>query len=141
MGGAQVMLRNVGVLGRSSRIGLRLLMLEMMVSVAWCYLLAIFSAGAIFHVTVTLAAGSVPTITAGDGALILTGLCLLQFVVGTFMDHRYDPTAWRAVILIPFYPAAFWILQFVATLVAYPRVLIRRRGRPATWISPDRGHP
>jgi len=141
MGGAQVMLRNVGVLGRSSRIGLRLLMLEMMVSVAWCYLLAIFSAGAIFHVAVTLATGSVPTITAGDGALILTGLCLLQFVVGTFMDHRYDPTAWRAVILIPFYPAAFWILQFVATLVAYPRVLIRRRGRPATWISPDRGHP
>jgi len=141
MGGAQVMLRNIDVIARSPSIGLRILMLEMIASVVWCYLLAIFSAGAIIHATLTLASGVIPIVTVGEGALILLALCLLQFTVGTLIDHRYDPTAWRSVIFIPIYPAAFWILQFAATLVAYPKVLTRRRGRPATWISPDRGHP
>ena len=138
MGGAQVMLRNVDVLVRAPHAGLRLLMMEMIASVLWCYLLALVSVGSLLHIVTTLLAGGTPEITVGGGALILLLLCLLQFAVGTLMDHRYDPTAWRSVM---FYPAAFWILQFATTLVAYAKVLSRRRGRPAIWISPDRGHP
>lgn len=141
MGGAQVMLRNIDVIARSPSMGLRILMLEMIASVVWCYLLAIFSTGTLINTAIALASGVTPVVAIGEGALILLVLCLLQFTVGTLIDHRYDPTAWRSVIFIPFYPAAFWILQFAATLVAYPKVLTRRRGRPATWISPDRGHP
>lgn len=141
MGGAQVMLRNVDVLVRAPHAGLRLLMMEMIASVLWCYLLALVSVGSLLHIVTTLLTGGTPEITVGGGALILLLLCLLQFAVGTLMDHRYDPTAWRSVMFIPLYPAAFWILQFATTLVAYPKVLARRRGRPATWISPDRGHP
>lgn len=142
MGGAQVMFRNLDVLVLAPpRSGLRILMLEMIVSVIWCYLLAILSTIALISLAGTLTDSVIPHFAVGAGALILLTLCLLQFTVGTLMDHRYDPTAWRSVIFIPIYPAAFWILQFAATLVAYPKILTRRPGRPATWISPDRGHP
>jgi biofilm PGA synthesis N-glycosyltransferase PgaC len=33
----------------------------------------------------------------------------------------------------------FWIINIAATVVAYPRVLARRGGKRARWISPDRG--
>ncbi|MFM7395912.1 MAG: poly-beta-1,6-N-acetyl-D-glucosamine synthase [Gammaproteobacteria bacterium] len=141
MGGAQVMLRNADVLVRSPHVGLRVLMLEMMASVAWCYLLAVVSIIALVNIMSALFMTGSLTLTVGNGAWILLVLCLLQFSVGTLMDHRYDPTAWRSVMLIPLYPAAFWVLQCATTLVAYPKILARRRGRPATWISPDRGHP
>lgn len=141
MGGAQVMLRNLEVLVRSPHAGLRVLMIEMIASVVWCYLLGVVSVVALAHIVSTLVMGGIPTIELGGGVWILLALCLTQFGVGTLMDHRYDPSAWRSVLLIPLYPAAFWAMQFATTLMAYPKVFARRRGRPATWISPDRGHP
>ena len=141
MGGAQVMLRNLGVLYRSPHAGLRVLMIEMIASVGWCYLLGLVIVAALIHVITTILGGAMPQLTVGVGGLILLGLCLIQFSVGTLMDHRYDPTAWHSVIFIPLYPAAFWVLQLATTLVAYPKVFARRRGRPATWVSPDRGRP
>ena len=141
MGGAQVMLRNLDVLIRSPHAGLRLLMIEMIASVAWCYLLGLVSLVALAHIGSTIVTGGIPTVAVGSSVWILLVLCLTQFGVGTLMDHRYDPTAWRSVMLIPLYPAAFWAMQFATTLMAYPKIFARRRGRPATWISPDRGNP
>jgi len=141
MGGAQVMLRNLDVLIQSPHAGLRVLMIEMIISVVWCYLLGLVSVVAFIHIFSMMLTGGIPTIVVGEGVWILLLLCLTQFVVGSLMDHRYDPTAWRAVMLIPLYPAAFWAMQLATTVIAYPKVLVRRRGRPATWISPDRGHP
>jgi len=141
MGGAQVMLRNLDVLIRSPYAGLRLLMIEMIASVAWCYLLGLVSLVALAHIGSTIVTGGIPTVAVGSSVWILLVLCLTQFGVGTLMDHRYDPTAWRSVMLIPLYPAAFWAMQFATTLMAYPKIFARRRGRPATWISPDRGNP
>jgi biofilm PGA synthesis N-glycosyltransferase PgaC len=82
-----------------------------------------------------------PSTLASAGTLSLISLFLLQFSVGVMMDHRYDRDAWRSVTLIPLYPAVFWILQFLTIIVAYPMLLARQAGRPATWISPDRGEP
>jgi biofilm PGA synthesis N-glycosyltransferase PgaC len=47
----------------------------------------------------------------------------------------------RDLVWSIWYPLAFWLLQFATTIVAYPLVLMRRRGKPATWVSPDRGLP
>lgn len=139
MGGAQVMLRNLDVLVRPGKSGLRPLMVEMIASVVWCYLLAGVLVLMALESTEAVLSGHTPTLTLGYGSLILTILCLLQFLVGLLMDYRYDQTAWRSMIITPLYPLAFWILQFATTIVAYPKVFSRRRGRPATWISPDRG--
>ncbi|HKB84277.1 MAG TPA: poly-beta-1,6 N-acetyl-D-glucosamine synthase, partial [Burkholderiales bacterium] len=37
------------------------------------------------------------------------------------------------------YPVAFWVINVFTTVVATPRVLMRRTGKRATWRSPDRG--
>lgn len=139
MGGAQVLIRNVEILIRSPIPGLRLLMLEMIVSVAWCYLLAISVLAAVVSSAVAPMTDGVPPTLASAGTLSLISLFMLQFSVGVMMDHRYDRDAWRSVTLIPLYPAVFWTLQFLTIIIAYPMLLTRRTGKLATWISPDRG--
>jgi biofilm PGA synthesis N-glycosyltransferase PgaC len=37
------------------------------------------------------------------------------------------------------YPFAFWVINTVSTVVAFPKVLLRSQGKRARWVSPDRG--
>jgi biofilm PGA synthesis N-glycosyltransferase PgaC len=114
---------------------MRLLMLEMIASVTWCYLLAISSlVWLIRHFF--MAEQFFPLATSG---VILGVCCVVQFTAGAIIDRRYDERVMRDLIWSIWYPLAFWLLQFATTIVAYPLVLMRRRGTPATWVSPDRG--
>jgi len=47
----------------------------------------------------------------------------------------------RDLVWSIWYPLALRLLQFVTTIVSYPLVLMRGRGTPAIWVSPDRGLP
>lgn len=137
MGGAQVMLRNIDVLWSRRSYGMRPLMLEMIASVTWCYLLAItILAGFIWHLFMAEQPFS-PAAT----SVILGLCCVVQFTAGAIIDRRYDKRVMRDLVWSIWYPLAFWLLQFATTIVSYPLVLMRRRGTPATWVSPDRGLP
>lgn len=135
MGGAQVLMRNIDVIWRPRAQGMRPLMLEMLASVIWCYLLVLST---VLQFILPDSAPHQPfslTLT----ALILALCCLGQFTVGALLDRRYDARVIRDLAWSIWYPLAFWLLQFATTIVAYPLVLLRRRGKPATWVSPDRG--
>ncbi len=135
MGGAQVMRKNIDIFWGQRSYGMRLLMLEMIASVTWCYLLAISSlVWLIRHFF--MAEQFFPLATSG---FILGVCCVVQFTAGAIIDRRYDERVMRDLIWSIWYPLAFWLLQFATTIVAYPLVLMRRRGTPATWVSPDRG--
>jgi biofilm PGA synthesis N-glycosyltransferase PgaC len=135
MGGAQVMRKNIDILWSQRSYGMRPLMLEMIASVTWCYLLAISSlVWLIRHFF--MAEEFFPVATSG---VILGVCCVVQFTAGAIIDRRYDERVMRDLIWSIWYPLAFWLLQFATTIVAYPLVLMRRRGTPATWVSPDRG--
>ena len=135
MGGAQVMRKNVDIFWSQRSYGMRLLMLEMIASVTWCYLLAISSlVWLIRHFF--MAEQFFPLATSG---VILGVCCVVQFTAGAIIDRRYDERVMRDLIWSIWYPLAFWLLQFATTIVAYPLVLMRRQGTPATWVSPDRG--
>lgn len=135
MGGAQVMRKNIDIFWGQRSYGMRLLMLEMIASVTWCYLLAISSlVWLIRHFF--MAEQFFPVATSG---FILGVCCVVQFTAGAIIDRRYDERVMRDLIWSIWYPLAFWLLQFATTIVAYPLVLMRRRGTPATWVSPDRG--
>jgi len=135
MGGAQVMRKNMDIFWSQRSYGMRLLMLEMIASVTWCYLLAISSlVWLIRHFF--MAEQFFPLATSG---VILGVCCAVQFTAGAIIDRRYDERVMRDLIWSIWYPLAFWLLQFATTIVAYPLVLMRRRGTPATWVSPDRG--
>jgi len=135
MGGAQVMRKNMDIFWSQRSYGMRLLMLEMIASVTWCYLLAISSlVWLIRHLF--MAEQFFPVATSG---VILGVCCVVQFTAGAIIDRRYDERIMRDLIWSIWYPLAFWLLQFATTIVAYPLVLMRRQGTPATWVSPDRG--
>ena len=135
MGGAQVMRKNMDIFWSQRSYGMRLLMLEMIASVTWCYLLAISSlVWLIRHFF--MAEQFFPLATSG---VILGVCCVVQFTAGAIIDRRYDERVMRDLVWSMWYPLAFWLLQFATTIVAYPLVLMRRRGTPATWVSPDRG--
>ena len=135
MGGAQVMRKNIDIFWRQRSYGMRLLMLEMIASVTWCYLLAISSLVWLIRHFV-MAEQLFPLAASG---LILGVCCVLQFTAGAIIDRRYDERVMRDLVWSIWYPLAFWLLQFATTIVAYPLILMRRQGTPATWVSPDRG--
>ena len=135
MGGAQVMRKNIDIFWSQRSYGMRLLVLEMIASVTWCYLLAISSlVWLIRHFF--MAEQFFPLATSG---FILGVCCVVQFTAGAIIDRRYDERVMRDLVWSIWYPLAFWLLQFATTIVAYPLVLMRRQGTPATWVSPDRG--
>ena len=54
------------------------------------------------------------------------------------IDRRYDSNLMRYFADTVWYPAAFWAISMIASVIAFPSVLLQRRKR-ARWISPDRG--
>jgi biofilm PGA synthesis N-glycosyltransferase PgaC len=85
-----------------------------------------------------LPAMSSPVSPQGSG-MILGTTCLLQFAVSAWLDRRYDRQLGRNLFSMIWYPFAFWIINTASTVVAYPKVLLRRQGKRARWVSPDRG--
>ncbi|CAJ0809842.1 poly-beta-1,6-N-acetyl-D-glucosamine synthase [Ralstonia flaminis] len=65
--------------------------------------------------------------------------CVLQLLVGCFIDRRYDDGILRYFIDTVWYPVAFWILNLITTVVGFPAVAFQRTRARARWTSPDRG--
>ncbi|NDE87701.1 MAG: poly-beta-1,6 N-acetyl-D-glucosamine synthase [Gammaproteobacteria bacterium] len=148
MGGAQVLARNIDVIWNPAPIGLKFLVAEMLLSVCWSYLIVIALLGSLWTFVDTVVAShfavqlpswlawSLPT-----SAVVLFGCCVLQMTIALFIDRRYDAGMERLAGWLLFYPLIFWLVQVATTVVGFPLAASRSRGRPATWISPDRGMP
>lgn len=141
MGGAQVLLRNSDLFRHPGHSHLWPLLLEMCVSVCWAYLMLLLTAlwlgGLLLPAGLLPVLGS-PLIPQGSG-LILGASCLLQFALSKWLDSRYDRGLGRNYYWMIWYPVVFWIINIATTVVAYPKVLLRRDGVRARWVSPDRG--
>lgn len=72
--------------------------------------------------------------------IILATTCLLQFVVGLYLDSHYEKRIMRNLYWAIWYPALYWMISSFATVVAIPKaVYYRGKVRYATWKSPGRG--
>jgi biofilm PGA synthesis N-glycosyltransferase PgaC len=61
----------------------------------------------------------------------------VQLVVALGIDTRYDPREWRAFLLGPLYPLAYWTISAAAALRAQTAGLIRGpRGQRVVWDIP-----
>ena len=141
MGGAQTLLRNLDAWLRPSQRLLWPLLLETMASVAWAY--ALLALAAVWLAGLVLPAGTLPPVVSPvvpqSGGVVLSSVCLAQFVFSTAMDARYDRGLGRTLFWMIWYPVAYWVIGALTTAVAYPRLLWRARGARARWDSPDRG--
>lgn len=72
--------------------------------------------------------------------VILGVTCLLQFMVGLYLDSHYEKGVLRNLFWAIWYPAVYWMISSIATIVAIPMAIYwRGRVRYATWKSPERG--
>lgn len=117
---------------------------EYWVGVAWCYA---------FAFTVLCWAGTnylppgmwpesmaVPTLIPGWTGVVLAVTCLAQFTVALVIDSQYEQRGLlRYLFWAIWYPALYWIINAVTTIVAVP-VGIYKRGKThhAVWKSPNR---
>lgn len=140
MGGAQVLLRNlVGALAPSQR-SLWPLVVESCVSVAWSYAMLLVALAWLAGLAAPAGApATAAPLGAGGSGLLLGATCLVQFAFSAWLDARYDRGLARNLAWMIWYPIAFWGINCAATVVAYPRVLLRGGGKRARWVSPDRG--
>jgi biofilm PGA synthesis N-glycosyltransferase PgaC len=71
--------------------------------------------------------------------LMLGVVCLLQFMVSLVIERRYEKGIAASLFWIIWFPVVYWMLSLFTTLVAFPKVMLRRQRTRARWISPDRG--
>ncbi|MBN2418262.1 MAG: poly-beta-1,6 N-acetyl-D-glucosamine synthase [Deltaproteobacteria bacterium] len=71
--------------------------------------------------------------------MVLAMTCLIQFAVSMFLDRHYDQKLFRNYFSMVWYPVVFWIINWLTSVVAFPKTLIRPRGERARWVTVDRG--
>ena len=141
MGGAQVLLKNLDVFLKPRQNFLWPLMLELCLSLIWSYLMLVMAViwlGSFILPVNTLPVVGSPFVPHGTG-VFLGATCLFQFALSKWMDSRYESRLGRNYYWMIWYPLVFWMINICATIVAFPKVLLRSNGKRARWVSPDRG--
>ena len=141
MGGAQVLLKNLGAILVPGQRFLWPLLLEMCASAVWSY--AMLLLGVVWLLGIVLPAGAVPEVASplspqGAG-VVLSATCLAQFAFSAWLDRRHDRGLTRNLFWMIWFPVVFWVINCAATVVAYPKIVAGGRGARARWVSPDRG--
>jgi biofilm PGA synthesis N-glycosyltransferase PgaC len=140
-GGAQVLRKNVDVVLHPTQNHLWPLMLEMVLSLVWSYLLLVMLV--LWLACLALPHGTVPIIGSPlipqRGGVLLAAICLLQFGLSKWLDSHYDRGLGRNYYWMIWYPLAFWLINTAATVVGFARALKLGKGKRARWVSPDRG--
>lgn len=115
--------------------------LELVVSTCWAYTMALifmlWMGGLLMELPPDL---KVEAQLPGWSGVILGTTCLFQFAISLVIDGRYEPRSLaRYYYWIIWYPMIYWAIHAAASVVAVPKAVRKRRGRRATWVSPDRG--
>jgi biofilm PGA synthesis N-glycosyltransferase PgaC len=113
---------------------------EYLLSVLWAYtmlmIIVLWALGKFIPLPPAL---QVDTILPSWHGVILALVCMLQFASSFVIDRRYETQVGRNYFWMIWYPMAFWLLSLFTTVVAVPKTLMKKRGKRATWVSPDRG--
>ena len=141
MGGAQVLIKNIDVLLKPKLNYLWPLLIELILTLVWSYLMLIMVVLWILHLLlpyVGLPAITSPLLPMGTG-ILLGATCLLQFAISKWMDSRYESNLAKNFYWMIWYPFVFWLITVTASIIAIPKVLLLCKGIRARWVSPDRG--
>ncbi|KPL48216.1 N-glycosyltransferase [Xanthomonas axonopodis] len=139
-GGVEVLLRHGPSLFSWRKRRMWGVLLEYITSVLWAYsivLIAVLWAPRQFFAL--LATGHIQALLPQWHAAAMVLVCLLQFASSLIIDRRYEKGIGRNYFWVIWYPIAYWLLSLCTTVVALPKTLLKRRGKRAIWVSPDRG--
>jgi len=140
-GGVEVLVANIDLLRHPRQWRLWVLLVEPSLTLVWAVLLAI----SLIELPLELllvhpqgAASPLELLPHGLATALLPA-CLLQVLVSLWLDRPYDRGLGRNGFWMIWYPAAFWLVTFLASIMSLPSLHRRGRGVRARWESPDRG--
>jgi len=139
-GGVEVLIRNASVLWTWKNRRMIPLYVEELLGIAWAYLWVV---SLVWTLAFDVAHGIPWTYVAETGTWLgLTSL--VQTSVALWIEQRYErDSLWRYYFYAIWYPAAYWMIGAFVVVWAVPKACwamwAARRGRYATWKSPDRG--
>lgn len=114
---------------------------EYVFSIVWAYcfwiLVVLWAVTAVFNVVLPIRI--LPPIPPRWTGSILALACIVQFGVSLYVDHRYEKKMFRYLFWVIWYPFIYWMINFLTLVVAAPKALLKKKGAPAVWSSPDRG--
>ena len=139
-GGAETYMRYIGSMLRWKKRRMWPVAIEYIVSVFWSYtLFCIFILWLLGKIIVLPDYLFIKTLLPGWTGVILGGTCLLQFAVSLLIDSRYEKGITRYYYWMVWYPLAYWVLNVLTTVFGAPKAIFKKKGKRATWTSPDRG--
>ena len=140
-GGAEVFLRYVGEFKNWKSRRMWPVFIEYLFSVGWSYsvlvILVLWFLGKWVPLPDYL---YIPTIVPGWNGVVLGMTCLAQFLLSLFIDSRYEKDLLKYYFWMVWYPLAYWIINVITTVIGVPKALFKKKGKRATWKSPDRGY-
>ena len=138
-GGVEVLRDNLDLLLRPRQWRLLPFLLEPLLSLLWAWLLALTSLVSALLLLWGAGHGLLAWQPLRGPLLLLLAVGLTEGLVGILLDRPYDRGLLRNGVWLIWYPLAFWLVSFAASLVALPRHLLRPAAQRARWVSPDRG--
>ena len=138
-GGGEVFIRYFSQTARWKNRRFWLLMLEYIISVVWCYsVITLILVWLVSHLLMPMEWPITARVLSYFGS-ILIAVSFIQFTVSFYIDSRYDKEIFRCVYWSIWYPFAYWLINMATVVIAFPKAMMRQKGRLATWNSPDRG--
>jgi len=114
--------------------------IEYVVSVLWAYLFTLTVAVYLLDKVIDLPPGiEVRTIVPGWTGVILAIVCLCQVLIGLLIDSKFEKGIIKMFFWLIWYPCIYWVLNASVTIIGLPKALLKKKGTPAVWESPDRG--
>jgi biofilm PGA synthesis N-glycosyltransferase PgaC len=142
-GGIQVLFKYAGTVLARRKLMMVPIFLEYTTSVAWAYCMLFTIASSLVGAVMSIAHGTGDTshfaLLPHGKTLLIFGTCCIQMLLGCLLDHEYDAGLLRYFVDTIWFPVAFWAINLIASVVALPRVILRRHPARARWVSPDRG--
>ncbi|HEY4664993.1 MAG TPA: poly-beta-1,6-N-acetyl-D-glucosamine synthase [Comamonas sp.] len=140
-GGAEILLKNLGVIYHWRNRRMWILLLEFTLSALWAFSFALsiilYLIGLVIDLPPHLHVETLmpPSFT----GLVLCAFCLIQFLISMLIERRYEKGYARNLVWIIWYPLVFWMLSLFTTLVSIPQIMLSKKRQRARWVSPDRG--
>ena len=139
-GGTQALMRNAWIVGHWQHRRMWPVYAEYFLSVVWSYVMSLIIVSWLLSLVLP---GIVPPVDSpfipGWHGVVLGVTCMLQFATSKLMDSQYDVDLGKNYFWMIWYPLAYWLLNISTTVVAFPQGVVRRKGKRARWVSPDRG--
>ncbi len=139
-GGVEVLIQHGSKLMNWRRRRMWGVLFEYSLSVLWAYtmllIFVLFFVGQVFPLPAYL---RIDSLLPSWHGVVIGVVCLLQFAASIIIDRRYEAAVGRNYYWMIWYPMAYWLLSLFTTVVALPKVLLKRRRGRAVWVSSDRG--